>query len=337
MDFNLPKTYRKKVIEGVSIPGLIKNGTHFFVDLEVYEDGRVECWNFEDFEHFKKDVQRGWVAVSVPDGNELSIHSLGNWKITDGSWIYSNDSFVDYVWSIIKHLNPNLTNLYSYSEKKVNGITIGESGSGIIYKEKERRPNDPFPDKIKGEGVNLFLKDDHSGFYLARFDLYDQDSIIVNRIEKPFEITLAQLESMIAEGKVLTELPLGASVQIWGLGKFTIQAENYATDISEKLLEIKDSLRVLKGEPSTIEVCKVIFQQYLANPSQVLKAQLKEAYEQIPEHERMFVGDMDVKDTAVRMVIYGDQEIENWSHYQVAKHLGGELPSISVPKPEDEE
>ncbi|MFC5044677.1 hypothetical protein ACFSTE_22515 [Aquimarina hainanensis] len=336
VDFNLPSTYRTKVIEGVSIPGIIRNGTHFFVDLEVYEDGRVECWNFEDFEHFKKDVKRGWVAVNIPNGEEISIHSLGSWTVSDGSWNYNKDSFIDYVWSIVKHLNPKLDNIYSYSEKKVNGVTIGESGKGKIYKEKKKNPNDPFPEKIKGTGINLFFKDEKGEYHLVRFDVYDQESIWVNRFEEPFEISLTQFEQMILEEKILTELPISTQVNIFGLGFFKIKEERYSAKISEKLLEVKDTIRVLNGEPSTIELCREIYQKYMGNPTVRLKEELKEAYENIPEHERMYVGDMDVKDTAVRMIIYGEQEIENWSHYQVAKEMGEELPSISIPKPKKE-
>ena len=38
----------------------------------------------------------------------------------------------------------------------------------------------------------------------------------------------------------------------------------------------------------------------------------------------------------IRMIIYGKQEIENWSHYQVAKKLGDELPNIEIPEIKDE-
>ena len=336
VDFNLPKTYRTRVIEGVSIPGIIRNGTHFFVDLEVYEDGRVECWNFEDFEHFKKDVKRGWVAVNIPNGEEISIHSLGSWIVSDSSWNFNKDSFIEYVWSIVKHLNPKLENIYSYSEKKVNGVTIGESGKGKIYREKKSTPNDPFPEKIKGTGINLFFKDDDGEYHLVRFDVYDKKSIWVNRLEKPFEISLNQFEQMILEEKILSKLPIGAKVNIFGLGDFKIKEERYSAKVSEKLLEIKDTIRVLNGEPSTIELCQEIYHNYMSSPTETLKKELKEAYENIPEHERMYVGDMDVKDTAVRMIIYGEQEIENWSHYRMAKEMGEQLPSIRIPKPKKE-
>jgi hypothetical protein len=44
---------------------------------------------------------------------------------------------------------------------------------------------------------------------------------------------------------------------------------------------------------------------------------------------------MDVKDIPIRVAIYGDGEIEGWSHYQLAKHLGTELPTIDVPRVKD--
>jgi hypothetical protein len=54
----------------------------------------------------------------------------------------------------------------------------------------------------------------------------------------------------------------------------------------------------------------------------------------VPEHKRMYVGDMDTKDVGVRMILFGDQEIEGWSHRAVARTQGIEpLPEIRVPKP----
>lgn len=336
MNHNLPKTYRKQIIEGVSIPGLIRNWNHYFTDLEIYEDGRVECWNFQDFAHFKKDVHRGWVAVNIPDGERISIHSLGEWTINKGAWQHNEASFIDYVWLIVQHLNPKLVNLYEYHEKKVNGITVGESGKGYIYKAHKRSPNDPFPGRKTGKGLNLFFMDLQNVYHLVRLDIFGEDSILVNRYSEPFEIDLPQLEQMISKGQIVTELPVGAEVKILGLGKFTILEESYSTEVGEKLLEIKDMIKTLAGEPTSLEICVDVYDQYLKAPTKALKEALKVAYENIPEHEKMYVGDMDVKDTAVRMIIYGDEEIENWSHYQAAKHFGKELPTISIPKPLDE-
>src|SRR5688572_28447570 len=129
------KIYKKQTIEGYSIPAFIKNGNHFFVDLEVYENGRVNCWNFEDFEHFKKDVNRNWVDLSIPDNNQISIHGLGDWIIDNGNWLFNKETFIEYVQSLIKELNPNLENIYKYNQKKINGVTIGENRNGTVFKE----------------------------------------------------------------------------------------------------------------------------------------------------------------------------------------------------------
>ena len=102
------RVYRKQIVDGVSIPAIIHNGHYFFVDLHVYEDGRVECWDFEDFEHFKKKVNNGWVVLNIPDDSEISVHGLGIWTIVDGNWTFTSKSFVAYVLSLIKEMNPHL-------------------------------------------------------------------------------------------------------------------------------------------------------------------------------------------------------------------------------------
>ena len=68
--------------------------------------------------------------------------------------------------------------------------------------------------------------------------------------------------------------------------------------------------------------------------SEEVQQELRQAYEAIPAHNRQYVlglGDMDVKDIPIRMIIYGEDEIENWTHRQVARKLGMRpLPYIKV-------
>ena len=329
------RVYRKQVIEGYSIPAIIHNMNYFFVDLDIYENGRVQCWNFEDFDHFVRDVKRGWVTTSIPDGGAISIHGLGNWVIVDGEWLFDKETFIAYVQSLIKDLNPQLDNIYNYSAKKVNGVTIGENGNGTIYKELKKTPNDPFPEKIKGDSINLFYKTNNV-WYLIKINAFSDGTIQLSRLETPVEISFAEFERLIAEKIILTDPPVGALVQIHGLGKFSIQSSVGYAKIDEKLLEVRDMIRQLNGEPSIIEICREAYKDYLENPTIRNKEKLKETYENVPEHQRMYVGDMDIKDTEVRMIIYGEQEIENWSHYRLAKELGEELPSIKIPKTRDE-
>jgi hypothetical protein len=52
--------------------------------------------------------------------------------------------------------------------------------------------------------------------------------------------------------------------------------------------------------------------------------------------EQYVLHDMDAKDIPVRMIIYGDQEFENWTHRIVARVTNSlTLPSITVPHVHD--
>ena len=330
------KVYRKEIVEGYSIPAFIHNGAHFFVDIDVYENGRVECWNFEDFEHFVRDVQRGWVSLSVPDNKAISIHGLGGWIVGDGNWIFNEETFIAYVESLIAELNPKFENMYTYTEKIINGVRIGESGNGTVYKEKKSYPFDIFPEKINGQSLNLFYKTSDD-FHLVRVNVFPDATIRLSRLENPLELTMSEFENLIREGVVVSEIPLHTNISIYGLGSFKALEVQYVNSVQDKLLEMKDMVRELNGQPSSIEICRKDLESYRSNPSVENKNKLKMSYENIPDHQRMYVGDMDTKDVEVRMIIYGENEIENWSHYQVAKSLGDSLPSIQIPKPNDEE
>lgn len=329
------KVYRQKTVEGFSIPAIIRNGSYFFVDLDVYEDGRVNCWNFEDFEHFKKDVRRGWVRLSIPDNEEISIHGLGAWTIMGGSWIFEPESFIDYVLSLIKKLNPRLKNIYKHREKKVNGVTISESGRGTIYKTHVGTPDDTFPDKIDGKSLDLFYKVKDE-YHLTQMNVFADQTIRLSRLEKIMELTLPELEELVTKEIIVTQVPNLSRVLVYGLGSFTIKEVQYTADIHQKLLEVHDIIRKLNAAPTSIQLCRQAYTQYINDPTLHNKAQLKISYENVPDHQKMYVGDMDTKDVEVRMIIYGEQEIERWSHYQLAKARGEKLPTIHITKPKDE-
>ncbi|PSL26343.1 DUF7638 domain-containing protein [Chitinophaga ginsengisoli] len=326
------RVYRKQIIEGVSIPALIHNDSYFFTDLDVYEDGRVSCWNFEDLEHFKKDVRRGWVALSVPENEYISIHGLGKWSVKNASWTFDSETFIEYVSSLIKELNPHMENIFKYRQKVVKGVRIGETGTGIIY--KPENPKDIFPEKIEGNSTNLLYRSGDE-YYLVKATVFADLKISLNRLEKPLDLTFAELQELVDKKVVLTELPAQARVCIYGLGSFNIGECGYVIAIDQKLLEIQDQLRELRGEPGSKQICIEAYNKYLENPVSENKEQLKVSYENVPAHERMYLGDMDTKDIPIRMIIYGEQEIENWSHYRVAKARGMELPVIRIPKQKD--
>src|ERR1041384_3565443 len=108
----LTKVSRTKIIEGRSIPAFIHNRNYFYNDLDIFEDGIIWCWESTDLNLFKQKLQKGWVETSVPNGEPISIHGLGSWKINNGNWIFDQDSFYEYVLEIIRDMNPQMQNLY---------------------------------------------------------------------------------------------------------------------------------------------------------------------------------------------------------------------------------
>jgi len=89
---------RTKTIDGVVTPAFIHNGpSYFFVNLPVYADGLVNCWELVDLPLFKKKLRQGWVTTAVPDGQEIHVHGLGSWTVVDGDWPCSATKFFNRV------------------------------------------------------------------------------------------------------------------------------------------------------------------------------------------------------------------------------------------------
>lgn len=330
------KIFRTKTIEGVAVPAIIHNDSYFFVDLTVYEDGTIECWELTDLNLFKQKLEESWVKTIVPNGKSISVHGLGSWKIDDGIWLHNTQSFYEYVVSIIKGMNPEAQNFYKIYEKKINGVSYLESGTGKIFKTQKRFDHDYHPPKINGDGFNLFFKHNER-YFLINLIAFADEKIQLHRLPETVELNFQELKRQAENGNILTDIPKNSTVEIFGLGNFKISASDYpCTSIEDKLLEVRDLIGKVNNRPSSIEYCRSVFEQFIKNPTIELKEKLKTAYEKVPEHQRMYVGDMDTKDTAVRMIIYGDDEIKNWSHYIVAESLGEELPTINFPKPKDE-
>lgn len=343
-DLNLdafPTIERSRVLKGKFIPGIIKNGdSYFFIDLQVFEDGLIECWEMVDLELLGKKIKSGWVSPSVPNGKELSIHHLGSWTIKKGDWLFDKRSLFKHVIEVIKTLNPKLENLYNCfgtTTMKVGNVNVSRFG---LVKGKPVRSEDPesyFSPKHKGDSFHSFLKNDESDYSLIGINIFADSSIQISGIEKPRLMSVEEFNLMVKEGEITTALPEGAILDIYGLGKCEIGECLYAADMTAKASEVNDIIARLNGNKTTSEICRDVYETYNKNPTIKRKEALKVAYENIPEHLRVYVlGDMDVKDIPVRMIIYGDQEIKEWSHSQIAKKRGEELPSINIPKPKSD-
>lgn len=338
---SFPEIERKMVLQGKYIPGVINNGGHyFFTNLEVFEDGLIDCWEMVDLDIFRNKLDYGWVATRIPEGQKLSIHNLGSWTVKSGHWNFDKQSYFRHITNVIKSMNPemrNLYNCYGKTTKTINGVNVSVLGLASGTPVRKEDPADYFSTTHKGDSFRAFLKTKDRVYQLANIQVFADSKIQLAGIETPKLISIEEFTLLVSEKKICSQIPEDSSVSIYGLGKCTFGACQYAIDIDDKVDELVDMIAQLNGKKTTSVICREIYEQYIENPTVVLRDSLRKAYESIPKHLRIYVlGDMDTKDIPVRMIIYGDQEIENWSHYIISKEQGYELPQLNVPKPKDE-
>jgi hypothetical protein len=338
---SFPKIERTRVLQGRFVPGVINNGgSHFFINLQVFEDGLVDCWEMVDLELFKKKLNSGWVSPKIPNGKQLSIHHLGSWTVKNGEWLFDKESYFEHIKEVVKDLNPELKNLYNCfgtTTKKVGKTNVSLLGMANGKPVRTEDPENYFSQKHKGDSFHGFQKIDDLNYNLININVFADFRIQISGIEKPELVSIDEFTSLIKDGTISTEIPEDSTVHIYGFGKCTVGTCQYSANIEEKLSEINDIISQLNGDKTTSEICREVYEEYIENPTVRLKDLLKVAYENIPEHLRTYVlGDMDAKDIPVRMIIYGEQEIEKWSHYPISKEKGYELPHLNVPKPKDE-
>lgn len=324
---------RTEILEGVSIPGIIHNMQYHFTDLQVYSDGLISCWEMVDLSMFKDKLNKGWVVTSIPDGEAISIFSLGNWNIEQGKWHHTKETLYDYVYSLVKQLNPTLENLHNYNgnnSKMVGKATVAKHFIPTPKPYHFDDPNSFFPKKINGEKFNFFYRNDDNKIYLAELSIYKSGNIEITNLPKKKIYKFEDLNELTEKGILTTDLKIGETVTILNLGSFKIVSGS-SVDIKSKINELIDKFNELNGGENSIAKCARIFDEYRQNPTKILREELKDAYEAVPEHQRIFVGTMDTKDYEVRQVIYGNIVKKEWEDY-----YGYEYPYEDMPKPIDE-
>lgn len=303
--------YRATIVKGISLSGIIKNGGYHLTTFDVYENGRVSDWNFEDFNGFLKDVKKEWVVCSVPDGQELSCFNLGAWIIKDATWYYTPDTYIEFIKSLITQMNPNWINIHTYQERQVNGIRIGESGEGTHYRPIPRYKGDIFSDRLNGAPFRLFQVKE-GVYYLVFVVLYKDASLSVFALDGEQQMTFDDFKAAAERGEYQTSLAPNSQVVIEHLGEFVIEQEEYSNDLHDVIGEMEEEYREMRGEKTFSDQCKELFETYEKEPTEALKEQLKVAYESVPEHLRMYIlRDQDSKDYPIIEVLYGEKYWEN--------------------------
>lgn len=124
-------------------------------------------------------------------------------------------------------------------------------------------------------------------------------------------VTLDEFIQKVAEGWVTVELDETETkeIDIFGVGSvssgFQYRAEKSNQDL---ILEVMDIIAELNDLPTSSVRCVQAWHAYQSDSSEKNRENLKEAYEAMPHHLRMYVlGDQDRKDRPIRQAIYEEK------------------------------
>jgi hypothetical protein len=294
------KVYNKRLIEGVTTPAIIHNNSYFLIDMPVYEDGSIDCWERVSFDEISGKLEKSWLVTSVPEGQSIRIHGLGDFDIKTARWNYTPETFERHIKKTVESMNKELTGLYrktAEQKKKEEKYRIWRCADGTPYK-----INGDFGyNIIDGFSTKMFLKRGKE-YHLVNIIAFADGTF---QIEKDEKITLAKIENMIKKRTLVCTPPKGVSINI-GLGIIEISKSEWAMIVkpSEKLKEIIEMSARIMGKETAHERCVKLYHNYLVYPTEEARAMLRKAYEAVPEHERMYLGDMDSKDSDYIRIIF---------------------------------
>lgn len=293
----VPNTY------GKAIPAFIHNFSYHFAPIDVYADGAINCWGFVDLPLFRGKLAQGWVVPRAEVGERLSIHNLGGARVEAAEWDHTPDDIEREVMDAIRELNPTWEGLLDMqgSETEVrDGMRSAKLGLG---------DGKPYRVSLTGDdvmGEELPVLEVVAGGYRLRHWLIYADGLS----QLGYGTELLPLEAvarMFEGGRLALSVPEGSWVTLDGLGRFRAGEGHWYIEPGERVREAYDLLDQLNGGPGAIARCVEVHRAYESDPSAERRDALRQAYESVPEHLRMYCGDMDSKDGPIRRILFGDQ------------------------------
>ena len=292
-----PKTY------GKAIPAFIHNGSYFLSTVDVYADGAINCWGFVDLPLFRGKLAEGWVVPGAKVGGTLSIHNLGQATVAAAQWDLTPSDIENEVVTALRELNPTMEGLLDMKG------TATEMRDGVRYAKLGLGNGKPYRFSPAGEQAGTELPVFEAvadGFRLRRWLIYaDGQSQLGSGGEL---LPLEAPGQLFEEGRLTLAVPEGSWILLDGLGHFQAGEGYWYIKPAERIREALNLLDQLNGGPGAIRRCRDAHEAYEADPGETNREALRRAYEAVPEHLRLYCGDMDSKDWPIRHILYGDED-----------------------------
>jgi hypothetical protein len=144
---------------------------------------------------------------------------------------------------------------------------------------------------IPGTYLQAFIKNGQQ-YFVVEIKIYKDG--VIDCWEK---VDLEGFKEKVRTGRVKTRVPEGARVSMMVSGlAFTVTDVKAWVEEEEFVKQVEDEIRRLNGQPTTSELCRKAMNRYGQAPTEENKEQLRQSYEAVPKHLRVFLGDIDSKD-----------------------------------------
>ena len=298
------KIYRYQRVEGKYFPGIINNVNYFFTTVALYEDGVINCWEKVEFHNIKNVIEKGWLCCEVPNGKNISIFQVGNYTIKSAKWKYNKETYYKTIIDNLKELNPKIENI----NKITREIPEEDYKKEILFLSKPFRLEHKINFHQWFNGDNTFIFYNLGGqLYLTTLTAYEDKTFEIGLLEEKY-FSLEEIKEMFEKNILTTEVKDRFFIK--NFAEIEIEKINYFVEKSQKFKEIEDMMKKVCEEETTLELCREAYFEYLANPYDYTKEKLRKAYEAVPEHERIYLGDMDSKDWDYQRILYSNEKRE---------------------------
>lgn len=299
------KVYRKQRIEGVTVPAIIHNRQYFWLNMAVYEDGAVSCWEKTDFCDVIRQLERGWLTFSAPEGCALSVHGLCTLEIVSANWDFDKESYRQFIEDTVRTINPEMANIYETTPREKQMWKERHVGFSAYPTPFKVSGNFGY-ETLDGKQMNVFLRKDGE-ILLTSVMAYADGTFSVDGLDG--YLSLERIRELFDEDTLCTSPKEGESVSFGALGNAVCKTI-YEVPKAEKLKELENESLRLQNIPDAFQNARQAYFNYLAEPSEFNKNKLRKAYEAVPEHQRMFLGDMDTRDRDYIRILYTDDKRE---------------------------
>lgn len=155
-------------------------------------------------------------------------------------------------------------------------------------------------------GIALPVIIDNLRYHLAEVIVYKDGMIDCWGL-----MDLPSFEAKLSSGWVKTSIPDGSELSAFPLGAMKVEKFFARRTQEEMMLEVRDIIEKLNNRPDSLAQCHAAFTSYVGGPNPESKKKLLHTYEAVPKQNRQFIlGDMDVDDIPIRVLLYGADEFK---------------------------